>query len=255
MDAPRRPPAVEQRAARQRCLVEAEAGRSQGQKRRAGSGDLRVAHQRTDPLDGDLPVALEGPLDCVGKREIELPHRPSVLSGPKRSLGDRSAEGGFERLSLCSACRRRRRSGNDQPDHEEGGNRTRQDVPPMTRQCAWQQGRYAPGTLAITARLPSRDQATLRLAFRLRKLAMEIAREMELDGVVTTSNGDRAALDKLAREAGASLVQISPRPATWCARASTGWSTPTAPRSARRGPEGVPRVGIEPTRPSRATGF
>lgn len=33
-----------------------------------------------------------------------------------------------------------------------------------------------------------------------RKLAIEIAREMELDGVVTTSNGDRAGLDKLARE-------------------------------------------------------
>ena len=56
--------------------------------------------------------------------------------------------------------------------------------------------------------IPSRDPVTLRLAFRLRKLAIKIARDTELDGIVTTSNGDRAALDKLAREAGATAIHV-----------------------------------------------
>ena len=85
------PAAVEQRAARLGRLVQAEAGRSQRQKRRAGRTDLHVPHEWTDALDGDLPVAFEGPLNCVGEREIEPPYRPRVLSGPKRDLGDCTA--------------------------------------------------------------------------------------------------------------------------------------------------------------------
>ena len=147
------PSTVEQRTARQGRPVEAEARRSQGQERRVGSGDLHVPHERTDALDGDLPVAFEGPLNCVGEREIEPPYRPRVLYGPQRSFGDRTAEGGFERLRPRGARCNQRRSGNDQPDHDDGGNRMRQDVPPMTRQSAWQQGQYAPGTPTITARV------------------------------------------------------------------------------------------------------
>ena len=85
------PAAVEQRAARLGRLVQAEAGRSQRQKRRAGRTDLHVPHEWTDALDGDLPVAFEGPLNCVGEREIEPPYRPRVLSGPKRDPGDCTA--------------------------------------------------------------------------------------------------------------------------------------------------------------------
>ena len=101
---------------------------ARGQERRVGSGDLRVPHEWIDALDRDLAVAFEGSLDRAREREIEPPCRPSVVSNPTRNFGDCTGKRGVNRLRLRSACSRKRRSGNDQPEHEDGANGIKQGV-------------------------------------------------------------------------------------------------------------------------------
>ena len=64
---------------------------------------------------------------------------------------------------------------------------------------------------AITATaddVPSSNSAALRMALYLRTTAIRQARKRELNGYVLTSNGNRADLDRLVEESGASGVTI-----------------------------------------------
>lgn len=56
--------------------------------------------------------------------------------------------------------------------------------------------------------VPSSNGPALRLSLYLRTVAIRRAREQELSGFVLTSNGDRAALDRLAAEAGATRIDV-----------------------------------------------
>ena len=56
--------------------------------------------------------------------------------------------------------------------------------------------------------VPSENPAALRLALYLRTTAIRQARERELNGFVLTSNGNRADLDRLVEETGASGVTV-----------------------------------------------
>ena len=82
------PAAVEHGAVGSGSLVEVEAGRGEGQERRAGGGDLHVLHERVNALDGDVEVLLESALDGVVERELEAAGR---LPGPARDSGDSRA--------------------------------------------------------------------------------------------------------------------------------------------------------------------
>ena len=63
---------------------------------------------------------------------------------------------------------------------------------------------------AITGKtgIPSENPPALRLALALRTEAIRVAREKELSGWITTSNGSRAHLDRLVAESGAAKVTI-----------------------------------------------
>lgn len=56
--------------------------------------------------------------------------------------------------------------------------------------------------------VPSDSPDTLRLALYMRGVAIRQAREQDLNGFVLTSNGDRAALDALAAQAGATRIDV-----------------------------------------------
>ena len=56
--------------------------------------------------------------------------------------------------------------------------------------------------------VPSENPPVLRLALGLRSVAIRSAREKELSGFVLTSNGNRADLDRLVDETGASGVTV-----------------------------------------------
>ena len=56
--------------------------------------------------------------------------------------------------------------------------------------------------------VPSENPAALRLALYLRTTAIRQARKRELNGYVLTSNGNRADLDRLVEESGASGVTV-----------------------------------------------
>ena len=56
--------------------------------------------------------------------------------------------------------------------------------------------------------VPSENPAALRLALYLRTTAIRQARQRELNGFVVTSNGNRADLDRLVDETGASGVTV-----------------------------------------------
>ena len=56
--------------------------------------------------------------------------------------------------------------------------------------------------------VPSENPAALRLALYLRTTAIRQARKRELNGYVLTSNGNRADLDRLVEETGASGVTV-----------------------------------------------
>ena len=62
--------------------------------------------------------------------------------------------------------------------------------------------------ITATTDVPSSNPPALRLALGLRTVAIRSAREKELSGFVLTSNGNRAALDRLVEETGASGVTV-----------------------------------------------
>ena len=64
------------------------------------------------------------------------------------------------------------------------------------------------GAITETDDVPSSNGPALRLSLYLRTVAIRRAREQELSGFVLTSNGDRAALDRLANEAGAARIDV-----------------------------------------------
>ena len=73
---------------------------------------------------------------------------------------------------------------------------------------------------ALTAdgSIPSSNTPALRLALGLRTAAIRMARERELSGLILTSNGRRADLDRLAAEAGGSVRVLKMTEAQACAR-------------------------------------
>ena len=62
--------------------------------------------------------------------------------------------------------------------------------------------------LTETTDVPSSNSAALRMALYLRTTAIRSAREKELNGFILTSNGNRADLDRLVEESGASGVTV-----------------------------------------------
>ena len=62
--------------------------------------------------------------------------------------------------------------------------------------------------LTETTDVPSSNPPALRMALYLRTTAIRQAREKELSGFVLTSNGNRADLDRLVEETGASGVTV-----------------------------------------------
>ena len=62
--------------------------------------------------------------------------------------------------------------------------------------------------LTETTDVPSSNSAALRMALYLRTTAIRQARKRELNGYVLTSNGNRADLDRLVEETGASGVTV-----------------------------------------------
>ena len=87
--------------------------------------------------------------------------------------------------------------------------------------------------------VPSENPAALRLALYLRTTAIRQARERELNGFVLTSNGNRADLDRLVEETGASGVTVlKMTEAQACARVAA-----LVPKGARRAAceEGIKR--------------
>ena len=87
--------------------------------------------------------------------------------------------------------------------------------------------------------VPSENPAALRLALGLRTVAIRSAREKELSGFVLTSNGNRADLDRLVEETGASGVTVLKlTEAQACARVAA-----LVPKGARRAAceEGIKR--------------
>ena len=62
--------------------------------------------------------------------------------------------------------------------------------------------------LTETTDVPSSNSAALRMALYLRTTAIRAAREKELNGFILTSNGNRADLDRLVEESGASGVTV-----------------------------------------------
>ena len=62
--------------------------------------------------------------------------------------------------------------------------------------------------LTETTDVPSSNPPALRMALGLRTVAIRSAREKELSGFVLTSNGNRADLDRLVEESGASGVTV-----------------------------------------------
>ena len=62
--------------------------------------------------------------------------------------------------------------------------------------------------ITATTDVPSSNPPALRLALGLRTVAIRSARKKELSGFVLTSNGNRADLDRLVEETGASGVTV-----------------------------------------------
>ena len=62
--------------------------------------------------------------------------------------------------------------------------------------------------ITATTDVPSTNTPALRMALGLRSVAIRSAREKELSGYVLTSNGGRAALDRLVEETGATGVTV-----------------------------------------------
>ena len=62
--------------------------------------------------------------------------------------------------------------------------------------------------ITATTDVPSSNSAALRMALYLRTTAIRQARKRELNGYVLTSNGNRADLDRLVEETGASGVTV-----------------------------------------------
>ena len=62
--------------------------------------------------------------------------------------------------------------------------------------------------ITATTDVPSSNPPALRMALGLRAVAIRSAREKELSGFILTSNGDRAALDRLVEETGATGVTV-----------------------------------------------
>ena len=62
--------------------------------------------------------------------------------------------------------------------------------------------------ITATTDVPSSNTPALRMALYLRTTAIRQARERELNGFVLTSNGNRADLDRLVEETGASGVTV-----------------------------------------------
>ena len=84
--------------------------------------------------------------------------------------------------------------------------------------------------ITATTDVPSSNTPALRMALGLRSVAIRSAREKELSGYVLTSNGDRAALDRLVEETGATGVTVLKlTEAQACARVSA-----LVPAGARR---------------------
>ena len=84
--------------------------------------------------------------------------------------------------------------------------------------------------ITATTDVPSSNTPALRMALGLRAVAIRSAREKELSGYVLTSNGDRAALDRLVEETGATGVTVLKlTEAQACARVSA-----LVPAGARR---------------------
>ena len=76
--------------------------------------------------------------------------------------------------------------------------------------------------LTTDGSIPSSNTAALRVAIGLRTVAIRQARERELSGFVLTSNGNRADLDRLVHETGASGVTVLKlTKAQACARVSS----------------------------------
>ena len=93
--------------------------------------------------------------------------------------------------------------------------------------------------ITATTDVPSSNTAALRLALYLRTTAIRQARERELNGFVLTSNGNRADLDRLVDETGASGVTVlKMTEAQACARIAA-----LVPKGARRAAceEGIKR--------------
>ena len=93
--------------------------------------------------------------------------------------------------------------------------------------------------ITATTDVPSSNPAALRMALYLRTTAIRQAREKELNGFVLTSNGNRADLDRLVEETGASGVTVlKMTEAQACARVSA-----LVPKGARRAAceEGIKR--------------
>ena len=93
--------------------------------------------------------------------------------------------------------------------------------------------------ITATTDVPSSNPAALRMALYLRTTAIRQAREKELNGFVLTSNGNRADLDRLVEETGASGVTVlKMTKAQACARVSA-----LVPKGARRAAceEGIKR--------------
>ena len=85
-------------------------------------------------------------------------------------------------------------------------------------------------SLTGSSGVPSENPAALRLALYLRTTAIRQARERELNGFVLTSNGNRADLDRLVEETGASGVTVlKVTEAQACARVAA-----LVPKGARR---------------------
>lgn len=68
--------------------------------------------------------------------------------------------------------------------------------------------------------VPSRNPGILRMARSLRTLAIRFARRDGVNGLVTTSSGDRATLTRLAEETGGQVLVLDPGRNVMCRRIS-----------------------------------